>query len=751
MIQGLTMRTSQLLVFIAAILIPATSHGQTLSIGSITGGADLHGLYNDGLTFSLANDGPQSVGSSQISVSTNVYYDGESLYGFASQSSDITLSGNNLTVSGNATIENGAVYATNAAGWVEWENYDAYMQVCFSLTSPFYYSLRANVAYRTSSSFVISAGWVTLNGNMLFGQSAPASGSIGGVLPAGNYTFEAYTGGGVGWGIPTGLEYEVLLSVSPSNIVSTTVSGQITDASTLLPIPNAAVQIGYLSTVSDVNGYYSQSNLPPNTYTVVVNPANYIGATNTVTTTASETNVTDDFFLTPLVTVSGQVTCTCDGSPIVNASLQIGNTFANYSATSGSSGNYSITGIPPGTYTATVSANNYVTANTTVTIATGVSSVTQNFELSPMPTITFYHQPGDDNNGAGHAFLSLRWENCETKFWGFYSTGWANEILGVTPGIVDGGEPNWDFSISYPITVVEYDSAATVITQDKISPPWYSLLTFNCMNWAIKVANAAGVELPSSHDNAGFADPRTFGASLENIGNGNTKYGGLVREYDSPDPVTPFDYSYSGLESAGHTNAAGLATSIGLAYNLVNLGTVNANNIRGLSMGLSGVATNQDLISMNWGDGSAFQEQSLGFSHIYSNGTYHADLLVIDAGAVHSYTMTVSVSSSAAPSIAVNVTAFPPATITNQGFVLASPVPDFNIAQLTSISILSNGQAVLNFLGVPAWTYTIEATSDLTQAFSPIGSGTAGTDGTFQYTDLAAVGAKARFYRASYP
>jgi hypothetical protein len=154
---------------------------------------------------------------------------------------------------------------------------------------------------------------------------------------------------------------------------------------------------------------------------------------------------------------------------------------------------------------------------------------------------------------------------------------------------------------------------------------------------------------------------------------------------------------------------------------------------------------------MNWGDGSAFQEQSLSFSHIYGSGTYQADLLVIDAGAVHSYTMTVAVSSSAASSININVTAFPPSSITNQGFVTASPVPDFNIAQLTSIAFQSNGQAVLTFLGVPTWTYTIEATADLSQGFSPVGSGTAATDGTFQYTDPAAVGSNARFYRVSYP
>ena len=67
---------------------------------------------------------------------------------------------------------------------------------------------------------------------------------------------------------------------------------------------------------------------------------------------------------------------------------------------------------------------------------------------------------------------------------------------------------------------------------------------------------------------------------------------------------------------------------------------MNANTINGLSLTLVGPATNQDVISMNWGDGSALQEQSLTFSHIYISGTYSANLLVIDTGAVHGGALT---------------------------------------------------------------------------------------------------------------
>ena len=386
----------------------------------------------------------------------------------------------------------------------------------------------------------------------------------------------------------------------------------------------------------------------------------------------------------------------------------------------------------------------------TITVPSGGATYTANF--SPTAAISFYHEPGGNGvNVNGHAFLSIQWKNGDSQFYGFYPASWQNEILGLTPGMIARNQPNWDFNISYPITVAQYASAATVITYDTINPPRYSLITFNCMNWVAKIANAAGVELPAVRNHYGIADPSIFGASLANIGEGNTYDGGLVTGYKLQDPPTPFDYSYGGLESAGHTNAASLATLIGLAYDPINLGTVNANSTNGISLTLASPNTNQDLISMNWGDGSAYQEQSLAFSHVYASGTYQANLLVVDAGAVHSYDMTVNVSSSHAASITFNVTPFPPANIPNQGLVRANPVPDFNVVQTTSIVVLPNGHAVVNFLGVATWTYTIEATADLTQGFLPVGSATAGADGTFEYNDPAALNFNTRFYRASYP
>ena len=140
--------------------------------------------------------------------------------------------------------------------------------------------------------------------------------------------------------------------------------------------------------------------------------------------------------------------------------------------------------------------------------------------------------------------------------------------------------------------------------------------------------------------------------------------------------ITPTDYSYSGIEQGGHSAPGTLASTLGLPLDQVNLGTVNANNVGGLSLNLVGTDPAKDVISMNWGDGSAYQKQSLSFSHVYSPGTYTADLLDVDDGAVHSYDMTVLVSSAPSTPIDITVTAFAPVETPNQGLVPLAPLSE---------------------------------------------------------------------------
>ena len=392
---------------------------------------------------------------------------------------------------------------------------------------------------------------------------------------------------------------------------------------------------------------------------------------------------------------------------------------------------------------------------------------------APTPTaiLTFYHESGGllGAAGEGHSFIGITNKNGATLFAGFYCDDYQYYFanvpeIGFSGVINDDQNAAWDYKISYPITDAQYKSALAVIAHDQQSPPRYWLIGFNCMDWVAKVATAAGIQLPQYKylytGGLTISDPLVFYTSLAAMGNGTTYMGGTVTSnqasfaqlLSASSPVTtPVDYSYSGLESAGHADPATLATSIGIPYDHVNLGTVNANSVNGISLSLGGADATHNLISMKWGDGSALQEQLLTLSHVYASGTYAAQLLVIDAGAVHSYDMSVVVSSSTSAAVSANVTPLAPVSIPNQGLVPASLGPDFLGMQTTSVSVLTNGHALATVLGIPTLTYTIDATSDLTQGFLPVATVAAGADGTFQYDDPAAVGARCRFYRATFP
>jgi hypothetical protein len=84
--------------------------------------------------------------------------------------------------------------------------------------------------------------------------------------------------------------------------------------------------------------------------------------------------------------VTGQISCTCDSNAIAGASVQIG----TYSGISGVDGSYSISNVPPETYTAIVSASNFFTLTNSVTIPLGVSVVTNNFALTPVSALDYF-------------------------------------------------------------------------------------------------------------------------------------------------------------------------------------------------------------------------------------------------------------------------------------------------------------------------------------------------------------------------
>ena len=71
--------------------------------------------------------------------------------------------------------------------------------------------------------------------------------------------------------------------------------------------------------------------------------------------------------------------------------------------------------------------------------------------------------------------------------------------------------------------------------------------------------------------------------------------------------------------------------------------------------------------------------------------------------------------------------------------------------KILSISVQTNKHVILHCVGVPSQSHTVQSTTDLNQAFTPISTAIAGSDGTFQYEDSVAGSFPQRFYRISYP
>ena len=176
---------------------------------------------------------------------------------------------------------------------------------------------------------------------------------------------------------PADIESNPLTLTAETLNSATSFTGRVLDETTRQPISGAVVQIGTVQRTTDAGGGFSVDRVPPGSLTVRITKAGYQTYGHTATMPAFFP-VTMDFTLTS-GSVAGHVYCTCDGSPVANALVQIG----NYSGTSDSGGGYSIGGVPPGTYSVTVSAAGYSTVTSSTTISSGEPSTASDFTLSP--------------------------------------------------------------------------------------------------------------------------------------------------------------------------------------------------------------------------------------------------------------------------------------------------------------------------------------------------------------------------------
>ncbi len=163
-----------------------------------------------------------------------------------------------------------------------------------------------------------------------------------------------------------------------------TITGTVTDAGTAAPIAGATISYSGGSTSTDGSGAYTLANVAEGSYTVTAGATGYASQSRTVTVGPGAT-ATQNFALTGQTTrLSGTVTDASTSKPIAGATVSAG----TGSAVTDAGGAYAISGLAPGTYTATATASGYASQSASVTLTAG-NTTTQNFVLAPNPgTIT---------------------------------------------------------------------------------------------------------------------------------------------------------------------------------------------------------------------------------------------------------------------------------------------------------------------------------------------------------------------------
>lgn len=186
-----------------------------------------------------------------------------------------------------------------------------------------------------------------------------------------------------GWDLDTGNSVICGDSDGGGGTAFGTLGGEVSDASTLAGIPNAAVSTSTgQNGNTDSFGVYSIANVPAGNLTVSVTASGYDGQSQPATVVENSTT-TLNFSLNESTssgvgTIRGTVMNT-GGVKLQNATVQVA---GGSSSQTNKPGKYSIQGVDAGTQTVVASASGYQSQQFEVTVIAN-GSVTQDFSLAP--------------------------------------------------------------------------------------------------------------------------------------------------------------------------------------------------------------------------------------------------------------------------------------------------------------------------------------------------------------------------------
>lgn len=347
----------------------------------------------------------------------------------------------------------------------------------------------------------------TKGGQVRYSDTTASNGtySLTGVQPS-NYTLEVSAPG-----------YQTQsVGVNPKNNQITTVNfqlvphggeidGTVTDATTTLPISGATIRIFQginliLTTTTNGAGFYSAPNLAPDNYLVEASATGYQTQVQGATVQVNTTTTVNFALESNPGTISGTVTDALTTNPIVDALVEVfeESILIGFADTDGS-GQYTISGLAPGSYIVTASATGYQSKTEGASVISGLTT-TVDFSLSqiagtiagkvtnaststPIPdaTINVFHgvtliaSVSTDTNGQyeipgfapGNYIVTASAHGFSTAFTGASvtanNTTIVNFALTPNPGTISGRVTNASTSNPIPEAIIQVHNGLVLV------------------------------------------------------------------------------------------------------------------------------------------------------------------------------------------------------------------------------------------------------------------------------------------------
>jgi thermitase len=151
------------------------------------------------------------------------------------------------------------------------------------------------------------------------------------------------------------------------------ITGSVTDAETGSAIAGATVTDGTRTATADTSGIYEIADVPEGTHQVTASEEGYESSSVTVNVVAGDTavaNLSLNEVALP-ASITGSVTDAEDGSPIAGATVSDG----TRTATTDTSGEYTLADAPAGTYEVAASKEGYHRSSVTVNVVSGDTAI----------------------------------------------------------------------------------------------------------------------------------------------------------------------------------------------------------------------------------------------------------------------------------------------------------------------------------------------------------------------------------------